>query len=131
MTGGSLPAQTWHDIMTVAHQGIEIRELAGVGMGQKVPASEKPQTVAQKDKAPEIKPGPPPVLTRRGAEVLVQVEKQLDDVAKTLEKTTDKTSANEPGKTGKPSSGQASSSELPFPDNLAAATGDAPASRKN
>ena len=28
MTGGSLPAQTWHDIMVVAHQGIEVRELA-------------------------------------------------------------------------------------------------------
>jgi penicillin-binding protein 1A len=126
MTGGSLPAQTWHDIMTVAHQGIEIKELAGVGMGQKLPAGERPQTMAAngaKEKAPEIKPGPPPVLTRRGAEVLVQVEKMLDDVAK----TTDKTSANEPGKTDKP----LSSSELPFPDNLAAATGDLPASRKN
>ena len=127
MTGGSLPAQTWHDIMTVAHQGIEIKELAGVGMGQKVPANEKPQTVAAsgaKEKAPEIKPGPPPVLTRRGAEVLVQVEKLLDDVAK----TTDKTSASEPATPGK----SASSSELPFPDNLAAATsGDALSPRKN
>ena len=37
MTGGSLPAQTWHDIMVVAHQGVEIKELAGVGMGTKLP----------------------------------------------------------------------------------------------
>jgi penicillin-binding protein 1A len=141
MTGGSLPAQTWHDIMTVAHQGIEIRELAGVGMGQKVPAAEKPQTMAAngKEKAPEIKPGPPPVLTRRGAEVLVQVEKMLDDVARTMEKTTEKTSANEPANSGQSKSGQSKSgqsgqslsSELPFPDNLAAASGDAPALRKN
>jgi len=127
MTGGSLPAQTWHDIMTVAHQGIEIRELPGIGMGQKVPEAEKPRTVAAAggQKAPEIKPGPPPVLTKRGAEVLVQVEKMLDDVARTV----DKTSASEPAKSDKATS----SSELPFPDNLAAATpGDAGApSRKN
>ena len=37
MTGGSLPAQTWHDIMVAAHQGVEIKELAGVGMGMKLP----------------------------------------------------------------------------------------------
>jgi len=24
MTGGSLPAQTWHDIMVAAHQGVEV-----------------------------------------------------------------------------------------------------------
>src|SRR5438105_4855124 len=37
MTGGSLPAQTWHDIMTAAHQGVEIKEIAGIGAGQKLP----------------------------------------------------------------------------------------------
>ncbi len=84
-----------------------------------------------KEKAPEIKPGPPPVLTRRGAEVLVQVEKMLDDAAKSMEKTRDKTSANEPANSGQTRSSQTVSSDLPFPDNLAAASGDAPASRKN
>jgi len=39
MTGGSLPAQTWHDIMVAAHQGVEIKELTGVGMGTKLPGS--------------------------------------------------------------------------------------------
>jgi penicillin-binding protein 1A len=130
MTGGSLPAQTWHDIMSVAHQGIEIRELPGVGMGVKLPQPTAPQTVAAygaaQPKAPEIKPGPPPVLTKRGADLLVQIEKMLDDAAK----TTDKSSASEPPKPGKP----VSSSALPFPDSFAAATsGDAtsPAQRKN
>jgi len=33
MTGGSLPAQTWHDIMVVAHQGVEIKEIPGIGAG--------------------------------------------------------------------------------------------------
>ncbi len=29
MTGGSLPAQTWHDIMAYAHNGIELKPLPG------------------------------------------------------------------------------------------------------
>jgi penicillin-binding protein 1A len=126
MTGGSLPAQTWHDIMTVAHQGIEIKELAGVGMGVKLPQPAQPQTVAfgAAPKAPEIKPGPPPVLTKRGADILVQVEKMLDEAAKTATKA----SAEEPPKPARP----VSSSALAFPDSLAAANpGDAASPRKN
>ena len=30
MTGGSLPAQTWHEIMTYAHQGIELKTVPGL-----------------------------------------------------------------------------------------------------
>jgi penicillin-binding protein 1A len=129
MTGGSLPAQTWHDIMTVAHQGIEIKELAGVSPGQKPPQSAQRAAVADArgaSKPPEIKPGPPPVLTKRGADVLVEVEKMLDDAARTADKTSAAASSLQ-DKT-------VSASELPFPDNLAAMTpgeADAPASRKN
>jgi penicillin-binding protein 1A len=127
MTGGSLPAMTWHEIMSVAHQGIEIRELPGVGMGVKLPQPAVPPTVAAsgaQPKPPEIKPGPPPVLTKRGADILVQVEKMLDDAAKTA----DKTSAGEPAKPGKP----VSSGALPFPDSFAAATsGNASLPNKN
>src|SRR5436189_290397 len=31
MTGGSLPAQTWHDIMAFAHQGVELKPIPGLG----------------------------------------------------------------------------------------------------
>ena len=34
-------------------------------------------------KPPDIKPGPPPILTKRGADILVQVEKMLDEAGKT------------------------------------------------
>jgi penicillin-binding protein 1A len=125
MTGGSLPAQTWHDIMVAAHQGVEIKELPGVGMGEKLPQPTVPPTVTAVNapKPPEIKPGPPPVLTRRGADVLVQVEKLLDDAARTAERTT----ATEPPKPARPTS-----SALAFPDSFAAATpGEAAAPRKN
>ena len=129
MTGGSLPAQTWHDIMTIAHQGIEIKELPGVGMGTRLPHPAMRQIVAgaiaQPPRAPEIKPGPPPVLTKRGADVLVQIEKMLDEAGKTADKTT---SATEPPTSGKP----VSSSALAFPENYAAATpNEAAAPRKN
>ncbi|MET4066421.1 penicillin-binding protein 1A [Bradyrhizobium sp. S3.2.6] len=113
MTGGSLPAQTWHDIMVAAHQGVEVREIPGIGMGQKLP----PERVAnaQANAAPKVletKPGPPPVLTKRGADVLVRVEKLLDDAARTATKST----AND-SQQAKPAS---SNSALAFPQNYAA-----------
>ncbi len=129
MTGGALPAQTWHDIMVAAHQGIEVKELPGVGMGEKLPKPPASATVATNEAAPkvlEIKPGPPPVLTKRGADILVQVEKMLDAAAKSA----DSGSSGAPTKSAKP----VSSSSLAVPESLAAAApGDlaTPAARKN
>jgi penicillin-binding protein 1A len=124
MTGGSLPAQTWHDIMAVAHQGVEIKDIAGYpAAGPKPPTPVAAATVASTGlpKPPEIKPGPPPVLTKRGADILVQVEKMLDDAAKT---------AGDPTKPIKP----VSANPVAFPDSFAAATPGAAATsapRKN
>jgi penicillin-binding protein 1A len=121
MTGGSLPAQTWHDIMVAAHQGVEIKELPGVGLGAKVaaPAATAAGVGNGASKSAENKPPPPPpILTRRGADILVQVEKMLDDAART---------AGDPVK-------PLSSRSLAFPDSLAAATPGGPAAterRKN
>ncbi len=124
MTGGSLPAQTWHDVMVVAHQGVEIKDLPGVGAGKK-----RPDAVASANanaKASEVNPGPPPILTRRGANILVRVEKLFDDAAKTVA-VPGKTSSNDSGKPPPASS-------VAFPDSFASAT-DQPAAalppRKN
>jgi penicillin-binding protein 1A len=129
MTGGSLPAQTWHDIMVAAHQGVEIKEIPGIGAGTKLPAPvASAATMAANGamKPPDIKPGPPPILTRRGADILVRVEKMLDDAAKAAGKTT----ASDPLKPGKP----LSSSSPAFPESFAAAapgdTAAAPVPRK-
>lgn len=123
MTGGSLPAQTWHDIMVTAHQGVEVREIPGIGMGQKLP----PQPMAaQANAAPKVletKPGPPPVLTKRGADVLVRVEKLLDDAARTATKA-----AADDDKLAKPAS---STSALAFPQNYAEENVNASVPRKN
>src|SRR3569623_749931 len=112
MTGGSLPAQTWHDIMVAAHQGVEVREIPGIGMGQKLPR--EPLANAQANAAPKVletKPGPPPVLTKRGADILVRDEKLLDEAAKTTTKTT---SADDAATQASPA---ALSSALAFPQN--------------
>lgn len=124
MTGGSLPAQTWHDIMVAAHQGVEVREIPGIGMGTRLP----PQQIAnaQPNAAPKVletKPGPPPVLTKRGADILVRVEKLLDDAAKTATKSTSNDT-----KAAKPAS---STSALAFPRNYAEENANASAPRKN
>ena len=122
MTGGSLPAQTWHDIMVAAHQGVEIKELPGVGAGAKLPPPPPSANVAANGaaKPAEFKP-PPPVLTKRGADVLVHVEKLLEEAAKT---------AADSAKPGKPvSSGSAGNN-----DSFASAQPDnpvSPAARKN
>jgi penicillin-binding protein 1A len=71
----------------------------------------------------ETKPGPPPVLTKRGADILVRVEKMLDDAAKTANRKS--ADDSEPAK---PSS---STSALAFPQNYAEENANASAPRKN
>jgi penicillin-binding protein 1A len=128
MTGGSLPAQTWHDIMVAAHQGVEIKEIPGIGMGVKLPPPVVPPTVVAHGlvKPAETKPVVPPILTKRGADILVQVEKMLDDAARTAGSA----ASTDPVKSAKP----VSSSAVPFPESFAAAAPGNPAApipRKN
>ena len=81
MTGGSLPAMTWRAIMVAAHQGVEIKDIPGVTSVKRAPGA----FVAANSDAGNGEPGagPPPVLTRRGADILVRVERLLDEAAKT------------------------------------------------
>jgi len=81
MTGGSLPAMTWHSIMAYAHQGVEIKQLPGVP----VPHERQEQNVALKGKGDGQAPPPRPILlTRRGVDILVNLEKTMDDANKAL-----------------------------------------------
>jgi penicillin-binding protein 1A len=78
MTGGSLPAQTWHDIMTYAHQGIELKQIPGL------PAPTGPQgKVADAGNLVDTALRSP-TLTKRGIDVLVQVERLMDDATRAL-----------------------------------------------
>jgi penicillin-binding protein 1A len=77
MTGGTIPALVWHDIMAYAHQGVELRPLTGLPAPQRAPA------VA--DTAFKGGQGPPQaLLTRKATEALVRVERLLDDASHAL-----------------------------------------------
>jgi penicillin-binding protein 1A len=80
MTGGSLPAQTWHEIMAYAHQGIELKNLPGLPPNPARP----PAAVAEaSSSATEALPRPA-TLTRRGAETLLRVERLMENAARAL-----------------------------------------------
>ena len=79
MTGGSLPAMTWHQIMAYAHQGVELRPIPGVDPA--TPLS-RPAVVAQ-TKGTE-RPQQPPVLSKRGADLLVRIERMMEDATRSL-----------------------------------------------
>ena len=70
MTGGTLPAQTWHDIMEVAHRGIELTPIPGL------PASPPPAPVAsQGGRIVELgAPDRPTALSRRSATALGSID---------------------------------------------------------
>ncbi len=94
MTGGSLPAMTWHDIMTYAHQGVELKNLPGLPPN---PPRPPVNAVAEDGEGPAH----PPVLTKRGADVLTQLERMMDDASRVLA-----SSSVPPGTPGTPASGR-------------------------
>jgi penicillin-binding protein 1A len=73
MTGGALPAQTWHEIMAYAHQGIELKQVAGL---PKNPATVGP--IIDKDGKGDT-PIRPAMLTHKGLQTLLRVEQMMDD----------------------------------------------------
>jgi len=84
MTGGSLPAMIWHAAMAYGHQGIEIKNLPGIPPAA-APAA-KPQ-VAAAEKGLPPPPLRPTVLTRRGTDVLVRIERMMEDASRALPAT--------------------------------------------
>lgn len=74
MTGGTLPAQTWGQIMAYAHQGIELRPLVGAAP---TPAPPRPQAVVAA--APVAASPRPTLLTKSAATILIRIEKAMDD----------------------------------------------------
>ena len=77
MTGGSLPAMTWRAVMVAAHQGVELKPIPGIN----APLSTA-TLVAEAAKSGDA--GRAAVLTRRGADALLRVERLMDDATRTL-----------------------------------------------
>jgi penicillin-binding protein 1A len=72
MTGGTLPAATWHNIMAYAHQGIELRPLPGLPPPQHAPALADASFKGSDEPHPML-------LTRKSTEALLHIERLLDD----------------------------------------------------
>lgn len=80
MTGGSLPAMTWHQIMAYAHQGIEIKNIPGVPAGP-TPAAPQVAAAAPNGAEPALRPT---MLTKRSIDVLMRVERLMDNATRAL-----------------------------------------------
>ena len=68
MTGGTLPAMTWHDVMTVAHQNLEIRPIPGLEPESAKVASSPAQATAEQQAAQQAYLAG--TLSRRSYEVI-------------------------------------------------------------
>ncbi|MCP8937798.1 PBP1A family penicillin-binding protein [Alsobacter sp. SYSU M60028] len=75
MTGGSLPAMAWHDMMAPAHQGMELRPLPGIAPAAPAVASASAASPAAPAEAPAALR--PTVLNRRSLEALGGIETLL------------------------------------------------------
>jgi penicillin-binding protein 1A len=80
MTGGSLPAQTWHEIMAYAHQGIELKQIAGVARN---PATVGP-IIDKGDGKGGDAPIRPAMLTNKGVQTLLRVEQLMDEAGRQM-----------------------------------------------
>jgi penicillin-binding protein 1A len=79
MTGGSLPALTWHKVMAYAHQGVEIKPLPGM-KGAPAPRLEQPEVAA----GPNFNETPRPMtLPQATADRLLRLEKVMRDTDQT------------------------------------------------
>jgi penicillin-binding protein 1A len=108
MTGGALPAMTWHNIMDYAHQGIEIKQLPGIP----VPPARQGPAVAEVKSKSGAPPPRPTVLTKRGADILVRVERMMDDANRAMGPLRPTVSSNKKKQAEAPQKGDALASTL-------------------
>ena len=81
MTGGSLPAMTWHEIMAYAHQGIEVKNLSGLPPAQAAPSN---AAVAENKGGGSEQALRPTLLTKRGADVLQRLEHLMENASRAM-----------------------------------------------
>jgi penicillin-binding protein 1A len=115
MTGGSLPAQTWHEIMAYAHQGIELKPIPG--LGPQAPSARPVVAENKKDKesdAPAPASRPNSILTKRGADALIRVERLMDDATRELVARSEPTKSSD-NMTARPQGTVASASDSQAP----------------
>ncbi len=90
MTGGTLPAKTWRDIMAYAHQGIAIKPIRGLAS----PATLAAAAAAQPKTVELGAPARPAALSRGALEALGQIESKMkfDDPKRSVPDSSSQTS---------------------------------------
>jgi penicillin-binding protein 1A len=126
MTGGALPAMTWHEIMAYAHQGIELKNLAGVAPNPSTTAPADIVTEGTKtgnDNLPR-----PALLTDRGSQTLQRIERMMEGLSNAMP-----SDATPTGAAPKASQRTTDAAPAPVPNTIAAAEGNprVPAVRGN
>jgi penicillin-binding protein 1A len=75
MTGGSLPARTWHDIMAYAHQGVPLKHIVGMAPG---PTGDATANIGAPIKTLELgAPQRPAALSKGAVEALGSIESKI------------------------------------------------------
>jgi len=82
MTGGALPAMTWHAVMSYAHQGVELKNLIGNPPNPAPFAPPDPAAASVVGSGGELPR--PALLTARGVQVLQQIERLMETTARTM-----------------------------------------------
>jgi penicillin-binding protein 1A len=95
MTGGSLPAMTWREIMLFAHQGIELKPIPGL------PSPGRTLVAEPRRDGSDGSGGRPSSLTRRGADALVRLERLMDEATRALAAGTGPRRAGAEGTSGR------------------------------
>jgi penicillin-binding protein 1A len=126
MTGGALPAMTWHEIMAYAHQGIELKNLAGVAPNPSTTAPADIVTEGTKtgnDNLPR-----PALLTDRGSQTLQRIERMMEGLSNAMP-----SDATPTGAAPKARQRTTDAAPAPVPNTIAAAEGNprVPAVRGN
>src|SRR5262249_15883997 len=78
MTGGSLQAQTWDEIMAYAHEGSELKQIAGVG-----PNGAATGQIIERDGKGDARIRPA-MLTHKGVQTLLRVERLMDEASRQM-----------------------------------------------
>jgi penicillin-binding protein 1A len=73
MTGGTLPAGTWHDVMAYAHQGVPLKPIVGLAPQTPAPAAAASAAVSAVDLGG---PQRPATLTKGAVQALQAIEKK-------------------------------------------------------
>jgi penicillin-binding protein 1A len=77
MTGGTLPAMIWHEIMSYAHQGLELKPIHGLTPLDAPVVAKAPAAQTRPAGFEILNPVKPSLLTRRGNEALSAIDGQF------------------------------------------------------